>query len=94
MVIYNTVAPVTSYWVSQTANKGAVKLCMQTTGNLVLFDANNVALWHSNTLFSGANLTVTNTGQLTIVQGGQVKFSFPGTISKCVSPATTTTLKY
>lgn len=90
LVIYNTVAPLKAYWNAQRAGKGGVKACMLANGSFTLYNANNTILWSTNSpYYTGANLTVTNNGRITIMSGGQVKLYLPGTASSCVSPATT-----
>jgi hypothetical protein len=56
-----------AFWHTSTANRGAIKLVMQTDGNLVIYTAANVPLWHAGTYGNpGAYLIVQTDGNAVI----------------------------
>ena len=61
----------TTVWTANTINKGAVRLTMQSDGNLVLYTSANVAVWSSGTSGKGASyLIMQNDGNLVLASSG------------------------
>lgn len=86
MVVYTTVSPIRAIWATQTDKKGAVKACMQTDGNFVLYTANNVAVWETRTQNNqGAYLEMQYDGQMAIWRNGKGIFA-SGVTAPCVRP--------
>ena len=68
-------------WRSNTAGSGAVKLLMQTDGNLVLYTVSNSPIWHTSTNGNnGARLTMQTDGNLVLYSNTNNSLWTSGTI--------------
>ena len=69
-------------WASGTNGKGAVKLVLQTDGNLVLYTSSGQPVWATNTVGKGSNaLRVNDNGSLVLYAGSAVVWSANGSSS-------------
>lgn len=90
LVVYTTSSPVRSIWSAGTQGRGGVRLCMQNDGNLVLYRANNTAVWSTGTMYPGAYAEMQFDGQLAIWQNGISRYA-SGPQASCVTTTASAT---
>jgi hypothetical protein len=81
-LVLRNVSTQKALWASGTDGKGAVKLVLQTDGNLVLYTSSGQPVWATNTVGKGSNaLRVNDNGSLVLYAGSTVVWSANGSSS-------------
>ena len=81
-LVLRNVSTQKALWASDTDGKGAVKLVLQTDGNLVLYTSSGQPVWATDTVGKGSNaLRVNDNGSLVLYAGSTVVWSANGSCS-------------
>ena len=81
-LVLRNVSSQKALWASGTDGRGAVKLVLQTDGNLVLYTSSGQPVWATNTVGKGSNaLRVNDNGSLVLYAGSTVVWSANGSSS-------------